>query len=90
MKKKAAPKSIRTTTRNVPEVPSRKMEDFKGCYTYTKSNQEMEITEVAGTWTIKISKTNKTKTNNPITVQSFKVTISIIQEKSSKTRSKIY
>ena len=64
------------------------MEDFKGCY--TTYNQQIEITEVAGTWTIKISKTNKTKTNNPITVQSFKVTISIIQEKSSKTRSKIY
>ena len=80
MKKKIAPKSIRRTTRIVPEVPSRKMEDFKGCYTYTSrcSNQQMEITEVAGTWTIKISKTNKTKTHNPITVQSFKVTISII------------
>ena len=43
------------------------MEDFKGCY--TMSSQQMEITEVAGIWTIKIS------TDNTVTVQRFKVTI---------------
>ena len=70
----------RRNTESVQEVPSRKMEDFKGCY--TTYNQQIEITEVAGTWTIKNIKTSNTNTtlaalqrNNCNAVQKFKVTI---------------
>ena len=67
MIRKTAPKSTRRSREDMNQVPAQKMEDFKGCY--TMSSQQMEITEVAGIWTIKIS------TDNTITVQRFKVTI---------------
>ena len=70
-RRKATPKSTR---REILQIPAKKMEDFKGCYYIHKTvsklciHHQMDITEKAGIWTIKITN------NDTITERRFKVT----------------